>query len=352
MAKRRSASRDYLEYLGLRLGAMLLHSFAIDDCLDGARGVGAMMFALDKRHRRRAIANIRRSIPHVDEPTARGIAERSMQHFLQLGVEVMFTPRLITIDSWADRVTLVNLEEALDVMLADRPTILVTGHYGNWELLGYTLATVGLDMDAIARPIDNPLLNDWLLGVRQRQGMRILTKWGASDRMAKILADHGTLGFIGDQNAGDGGMFVPFFGRLASAYKSIGLLAMAYDAPIICGYARRAPKPGQHFHYEIGAADIIYPSDWVDREDPLYYLTARYNRAMETMVRDCPDQYLWLHRRWKSRPRHERRGKPMPDNLRRKLESLPWMTPSLLAQLAEPIPDNLSAPNAIADPCS
>jgi len=326
-----------LEYLGLRLGTMFVHSFAIDDCLDIARGVGSLMFSLDKRHRRRGIDNIRRSLPRCDHQQARVIAEASMQHFLQLGIEVMFTPRLITLDSWADRVHLHNLEEALDVMLSDRPTLMVTGHFGNWELLGYTLATVGLDMDAIARPIDNPLLNDWLLGVRQKQGMRIITKWGASDRMARIMENHGTLGFIGDQNAGDGGMFVPFFGRLASAYKSIGLLAMTYDAPIICGYARRSPKPDQHFHYEIGTTDIIYPGDWQNRPDPLYYLTARYTRALEAMVRLCPEQYLWMHRRWKSRPRHERKSKPMPDNLRRKLEQLPWMTEQLMEEVQKPV---------------
>jgi KDO2-lipid IV(A) lauroyltransferase len=169
--------------------------------------------------------------------------------------------------------------------------------------------------------------------------MRIITKWGATERMAKVMQAGDMLGFIGDQNAGDGGLFVPFFGRLASAYKSIGLLAMNYDAPIICGYARRTPGPRRRFHYRIGAADIIYPRDWARRPDPLYYITARYTRAIEHMIRLAPDQYLWVHRRWKSRPRHERRGRPIPDNLRRKLESLPWMTDDLLGQVARPVAD-------------
>lgn len=339
MAKVRSASRDRLEYLALRLGAMVLHSFDIEDCLDAARGIGTLMYAMDKRHRKRALANIHRCLPHLDDAGAQAVAQASMQHFLQLGVEVMFTTRLIHIDSWADRVRLVNLQPALDILLDDRPTIMVTGHFGNWELLGYTLATVGLDLDAIARPIDNPLLNRWLLNVRQKQGVRIITKWGASDRMARIMNDGGTLGFIGDQNAGDGGMFVPFFGKLASAYKSIGLLAMAYNAPIVCGFARRTPKPGRCFQYEIGTTDIIEPADWASQPDPLYYLTARYTRAIEMMVRKTPEQYLWIHRRWKSRPRHERLGKPMPDALRRKLEQLPWMTADLMQSLDQPLTD-------------
>ena len=334
MAKRRTRLQNWCEYLGLRAGVSLLNMFEIDDCLQGARGVGSAMYHLDRRHRVRGIANVRRCLPGTGDAEARCIVEASMQHFLQLGVEVMFTPRLISLDTWADRVRLQGLEEALNVMLSDRPTVMVTGHFGNWELLGYVLATVGLDMDAIARPIDNPMLNRWLLGVRERRGMRIITKWGSTERMAHVMKTGGMLGFIGDQNAGDNGMFVPFFGRLASAYKSIGLLAMSFNAPIICGYARRT---GPTFHYEMGTTDIIYPDDWADQPDPLYYLTARYTRAMEAMVRLCPEQYLWIHRRWKSRPRHEREGTDMPRSLRRKLEQLPWMDETLMREVEKPV---------------
>ncbi len=334
MARDQSALTSTWQYLALRLGTMMLHMFPIDDVLHGARGVGSAMYRWDKRHRLRAIENIRRSLPALGERRAADVAERSMQHFLQLGSEVLFTPRLVNRDTWAERVRLHRLSEALDVMLADRPTVMVTGHFGNWELLGYVLATVGLDLDAVARPIDNPMVDRWLRGVRERQGMRIITKWGASDRMARIMEANGTLGFIGDQNAGDRGLFVPFFGRLASAYKSIGLLAMRYDAPVICGYARRL---GPRFAYEIGTTDIIYPEDWADRPDPLYYLTARYARAIEAMVRLAPEQYLWVHRRWKSRPRHEREGRPLPAALEHKLRDLPWMTDAELDALRQPV---------------
>ena len=78
---------------------------------------------------------------------------------------------------------------------------------------------------------------------------------------------------------------------------------------------------------------IITPEDWEGQPDPLFYVTARYNRAIETMIRAAPEQYLWLHRRWKSRPRHEREGRPMPDRLRAKLRALPWMTPSELDRI-------------------
>jgi KDO2-lipid IV(A) lauroyltransferase len=125
---------------------------------------------------------------------------------------------------------------------------------------------------------------------------------------------------------------VPFFGRLASAYKSIGLLAMRYDVPIVCGQARRL---GSHMRYEISANDLILPEEWKQQPDPLYYITARYTRAIEGMVRNAPEQYLWIHRRWKTRPRYEREGKPMPKRMVRKLRELPWMTDAELGLIIE-----------------
>ncbi len=117
---------------------------------------------------------------------------------------------------------------------------MVTAHYGNWEILGYTLATLGFETYSVARPIDNPHIDAWLLGVREKKGQVILSKRGVTTTALDVLEKRGVLGFIADQNAGPKGMFVPFFGRLASTYKSIGLLAIQNDLPIVVGYAPAA----------------------------------------------------------------------------------------------------------------
>ena len=81
--------------------------------------------------------------------------------------------------------------------------------------------------------------------------------------------------------------------------------------------------------------DVIRPADWADAPDPLFYLTARYRRAIEKMVCAAPEQYLWMHRIWKSRPRHERLGRPVPDALREKLRCLPWMDEEAVERICE-----------------
>ena len=318
------------QYLAARTGAAALTCLDVSLLQQGAADVGRNLARLDRRHFERACGHLRQSYPEWSPAQVERVATDSIVHLCQLAVETLYTPRVLSLDTWASRTRMANLAPAIELLNRRQPVILVTGHLGNWEVLGFLLAVLGYDVDALARPLDNPLINDWLLGIREKRGMRIITKWDATDRMLAVLERGGALGFIADQNAGDRGMFVPFFGRLASTYKSIGLLAIRQNVPIVCGYAHRI---GPGFRFELGVGDIIRPEDWTGRRDPLYYVTARYNRALEQMVRMRPEQYLWMHRRWKSRPRHERQDKPVPAALRRNLEELPWMTQEQLQAL-------------------
>ena len=96
--------------------------------------------------------------------------------------------------------------------------------------------------------------------------------------------------------------------------------------------------------YHIDVIDIILPEEWDAQPDPLFYITARYRRAIEKMVKMAPDQYLWMHRYWKSRPRHERLQREFPGALKDKLLALPWMTPQELETIMEH-----SAKDAVAE---
>jgi Kdo2-lipid IVA lauroyltransferase/acyltransferase len=311
---------NYSQYFGARTVAMLLGLFPVNANLGSARAIGSLMYHLDRKHRKRALENLRASFPEKPERELEDIAERSMQQFMGLVMDVLFTTRKINIETWHKYVHFGkappgspihgNLAEALRIMIKSRGCIMLTAHYGNWEVLGYALATIGFETYSIARPIDNPLIDSWLLDVRERQGQVILSKRGVTTTALDVLEKKGVLGFIADQNAGPKGMFVPFFGRLASTYKSIGLLAIQHAVPVVVGYARRR---GDRFEFDIGVQDIIEPADWKNfprdkYTDELHYITARYNQAIEDFVREDPSQYLWIHRRWKTRPKDETPG--------------------------------------------
>lgn len=303
MAKPRNDLMDRLAYVALRLVAMWMHCWPVGVNLRVARFIGDCLYQIDRKHRQRAIANLRRSFPDMSEEQAQHLARRSMQQLVMLAVEVLFTTRLIRLDTWTRHVELENFREVVDLLVRGRRgMVMLTGHYGNWEILGYILATLGFETTSVARPLDNPYINEWLLGVRQRQGQRIIAKKGATEEVTEVLAAGGTVGFIADQNAGPKGIFVDFFGRAASTYKSIGLLAMEYEVPVVIGYARRI---GDGFRFAMGVQDIIHPGDWQQEADPLRYITQRYTKAIEEVVRKDPGQYLWVHRRWKTRPKGE-----------------------------------------------
>ena len=294
---------DYLAYLGLRTFAMIVQMFPIDLNLRTARLLGRLWPKLMPRHLNRAMENLRYAYgaTHSQAELAR-LASCSMQQMTMMAMEMLFTPRLINEWTWPRHIRLREMPEALRLLLGQRGLILLTGHYGNWELLGYTLTTYGLPVTAVMRPLDNPYINAYLMKARKARGLRLLYKKGVARSAGDVLASGEALSFIADQNAGHKGLFVDFFGRKASTYKSIGLLAMEHHVPILVGYARRV---SDRFQYEIGVNRIIHPSQWAEKQDPLLWITQEFSAAMEEFIREDPSQYLWVHRRWKSRPKAE-----------------------------------------------
>ena len=294
---------DWLVYAGVRMLAMIWQMFPIDMNLRTARLMGALWYRLIPRHRERAREHLRAAYgSELSHRQIDAIALASMQQMTMMAMESLFTPRLISEWTWTRYVRLNGLEKATEVLLRRRGAILLTGHYGSWELLGFVLTALGFPLTAVMRPLDNPYLNSYLMDVRARRGLQLLYKKGASRSAGDILSSGGILAFIADQNAGHKGLFVDFFGRKASTYKSIALLAREHNVPILVGYARRlSPR----FQYEVGVERVIEPAEWQGRPDEVLWITQEYTSSIERIVRAAPEQYLWMHRRWKSRPREE-----------------------------------------------
>lgn len=217
-------------------------------------------------------------------------------------MDIIFTPRLAKKSNWRNYSHYKNAERAKWLMKEKKGFIMLTAHYGNFEILGYLLGLFGFNIYSIARPLDNKYINKYLYNVRMQVGQQIIDKKGAADLMEKITSQGATLCFIADQDAGRKGIFVDFFGRKASTYKSIAILAVMNKIPVGIGYSRRI---GNRFFFEIGIQRIIFPQEWEDRDDPLEWLTAEYTKAIEEFIREDPTQYWWLHRRWKHRPKEE-----------------------------------------------
>jgi Kdo2-lipid IVA lauroyltransferase/acyltransferase len=333
MARNKSTLTQWAEYLPLRALAGLVSCSPMEFNMYTSKCIGDIFYHMSSKRRERALGNIRMCFPYLSEQEALDLVKKSIEHMFQLFIaEGVKMPLVITPSTHQQYITFKGLEKVTERLEQNKPIIFITGHCGNWELLGYALSVLGYPIAAVARPLDNALLNDWVLGVREKYGLQVITKWGGVPVIQDLLRQNTSIGFIADQNAGGRGIYVPFFDRLASTYKSIGLLAMRHNVPIVAVHAKRTSNT---FQYEVTVQDFIEPSEWENQPDPLFYITARYSRAIEQMVRSAPEQYLWLHRRWKSRPQFELDGEPMPKKLQKQLKSLPWMTDSKLAKLSD-----------------
>ncbi len=327
-------------YAALRTALIPAHLFPLPSVLRAAKVLGRSFGGAKFNNKRvnQAVDRLQVAFPEMDPSQRRDLVMQAYEHLVMLAVELAVTPRLLSEDAWTDYVELGNLQSVMRPLLNDRPTLLLTGHCGNWEIVGYTMALLGFNMHAIYRPLDLRPADDWVRQTRSRRGLDLLDKFGAMRAMPKLMGNGEAVAFVADQNAGDRGLQVPYFGRLASSYKSIGLTALQYNANILIGQARRlpvAPGSNQSMRYRIEVVDQFSSEDWNNQPDPLFYITARYRRSLEQMIRKSPEQYLWMHRIWKSRPRHERLNKPFPDNLKNKLAALPWMTDQELAKIID-----------------
>jgi KDO2-lipid IV(A) lauroyltransferase len=301
--KKHNPIKDWLAYFLLRVLVVFLYLFDVETNLNTACFLGRLLWKYYHRGRNRALDNLHASYPDKSEQWICQTGRRSFEHLVMLTIDILFTPRLVKKYNWRDYSRYKNVERAKWLMMEGQGLLMVGAHYSNFEIIGYLLGMFGFDIYSIARPLDNKYISRYLYGVRRAAGQKIIDKKGATSLMDELTSVGATLCFVVDQDAGKKGIFVDFFGRTASTYKSIGLLAITKNMPIVVGYSRRIDN---RFYFEIGINRIIFPEEWAQKDDPLKWVTAEYTRAIEEFVREDPSQYWWVHRRWKNRPKEER----------------------------------------------
>jgi KDO2-lipid IV(A) lauroyltransferase len=300
---------DYLVYLVVRSLVAFAQMLSIEQSYALARFLGWVLYSVDKRHRQVGLDNLMHAYGDAMSEQERDQVVRGVyRHFCMMLMEILHLPRKLNWSTWRRWFVLEGHGPLLDqFMSGNRPLIFLTGHYGNWEMAGYVFGMFGFPTVAVARTLDNPYLERFLRSFRERTGQELIPKTGGFDQMVEVLRNNRALSFLADQDAGQRGLFVDFFGRPASTHKAIALLAIEHQAPVIVGVARRI---GPGFRYEFFCADVIDPAELTGTADDVRLLTQRYTSALERLIRQDPTQYLWLHRRWKHQPQATRRKAP------------------------------------------
>ena len=181
-----------------------------------------------------------------------------------------------------------------------RGAIITTGHIGNWELFVFAYAAMYEPISYLARPLDNPMIEDLTVALRTRFGNRPINKTNAVMTASKILREGGVLGILADVNAHPKeGVFVPFFGVPACTSSGAAMLALRTNSMIVPMCAVWDEKAGKYraFH-----GHAVEPARTGDRKQDVIETTARFTAEIEKIIRRYPDQWLWIHKRWKTRP--------------------------------------------------
>ncbi len=306
MSKQRSRVADYSLYLVVRILVCVIQSLSLAASRRLASALAWLAYHVDRRHREIALDNLRRAYPgRFTEAELHRMVRGVYRHFCRVLVEIIHLPRRLHSENWRDHIELVGGREIVACLLSDRPLLVVTGHFGNWEMAGFALGLLGFRTYAIARTLDNPYLDAFLLKFREKTGQTILDKESDFPRIQGVLRGGGAIATLADQDAGQRGQFVDFFGRPASTHKAVALLALEHDAVMaVAG----VPRVGEPLAYQIITEDVIRPEEYAGKPDAVRRITERFTAALERLVRRFPTQYFWLHRRWKHQPQ-PRKGK-------------------------------------------
>lgn len=299
---------DWLAYLVVRCVICAMQSVSLETC---QRVCSVLASIIDRTPLRRDVIdpNIQMVFGNVDSQKAKALRIAMWRHLLLMVCEIAHAPRKIHRTNWRDHFYIRDKNEVFPLLMDPRPTVLVTGHYGNFELAGFVSGLFGLPSTTIARPLDNPHVNQYIMEFRSLGGQHMLPKDGSSTAVQEILAQAGTLALLADQHAGGKGCWVDFFGHQTSCHKALALFVLSSKAPMVVCYNRRLNQPLQFEMGVTGTADPLFPADYMDSVKDL---TRWYNLKLEEAIRLAPEQYWWLHRRWREVPVKKSKAKAKP----------------------------------------
>ena len=296
--KQQARILQYLFYVGVRIGVCFFQVMSNSAARALADLVGWIVFTFDHKHRRMALDNLRQAFPgRYSEKQLHAMVLATYRHFFTLFGEIIQMPRKVHRHNADYHLDLgPRKEEVLKLLHSDRPLLIVTGHFGNWELAGVWLGALGFRTYAVARPLDNVYLNAYFQSIREHLGQTILPKRDLP-LIQRTLAQGGKVAVLADQYAGPRGQMVDFFGRQASAYRGISILALQHNAPLLVVGVRKVAEP---MRYQAVITDIIDPEEYTGSpSENVRQITQRYSTGLENVIRSAPEQYFWIHNRWK-----------------------------------------------------
>ncbi|HPD14181.1 MAG TPA: lysophospholipid acyltransferase family protein [Planctomycetota bacterium] len=302
--KRRSRVREYAEYLYMVGVERLVRLLPIGAHLGLGRVLGALTRLADRGHRRVAEENAAWALGLSPEE-ARALVRRVYRNVCTNFVEDLMLPKILRKMKLTDFSRVEGAEHLRAALARGKGAIVVTGHFGNWELAGRALGHTAGSALVVARTLSNRLVEERARRFREEGGLKVIGRQGALRQVLSHLRAGGCVAMLIDQNQRKGGVFVPFFGKLASTVPSPASLALKLDVPVLAGYTYREGHRLFHCFHCDPPFELIRTGD---HKADVVANTAMFTQRIEEFVRKHPDQWFWLHSRWRKRPPGEAPG--------------------------------------------
>jgi len=286
----------YFIYLVLKGFSFLINLFPERFALWVGRQMGNAAYYLDWEHRNVAFQNLRIAFgQEKSEEERRSIAKRNFQH---MGMMVIEFFRILGMDAetYKRKVTVEGLEEALKLLEKKKGGLLLIGHFGNWELMGFMARVIGHPVLAVAKPIKrNERLYRFIQEIRDKAGLHLISPENATQKVVHALSENRLVGIMIDQRAKRRrAVWVEFFGKKAPTTPGLAVMAIRSGAPVVPVFMIRH---GFQKHRLV----VKKPIELLltgDTEKDVEINMQRFTRVLELMVREYPDQWVWIHRRW------------------------------------------------------
>ncbi len=289
-----------LEYIPLRILMEIIALSPYIIVVLFAKFIGSLMYYFVPSARKVALINLKQAFPEKTYKERKKIAKRSMKSMIITFAEFIKSSRM------SDGQILKRIEieglEPFDNALKEKNKgmVSITGHIGNWEYIAFYFAIHKYNPKVIFRPLDNPKLDKYVRSWREKRGMECISRWGDLRDIFKALYDNSPVAFLCDQNYLEG-IFVDFFGYPCATAVGPIAVAMKTRSPIAIVY----DLPDRYGHHKIIVSEIMYIEEKETKEETLYYNTQKYTKKLEDIIRKHPENWLWVHPRWNTRPKGE-----------------------------------------------
>lgn len=300
MKHKKSKLKINLEYYGVVSLITMCSFLPLRICYFISNIMARILFSLDNLHRTRAIQHLMHAGIAKDEKEAREMALKNFIHFGKFAVEIVKWPQIITKENVWKYVKLNGPEISRELFLnpgKSRNAIILTGHFGNWEIAGVTYTLMSdIDMLTVMRQLDNPRIDEFMYNRRKGFKCHVTPKKGALKYMLEALNKGFSVCLLSDHHAARAeSVETRFFNHPARTFASPALMHIKTGIPIVVGGLIRT---GDNFNFEFVYSEPIKYTLTGDMDTDIQALAQLYTSEIEKIVRKYPEQWLWAHRRW------------------------------------------------------